>query len=118
MKVGEPIMVTVEEEEDVAAFKDFVPPEASVAAQTPPEVEAPAPVASPPATVETPPPQKAPTPPSAPILPPPPVPEVTIPATDITTMAPVWGESVKVKSPLAGKLSEAQQKYVELYGST
>ena len=35
MKVGVPIMVTVEEEEDVSAFKDFVP-EAAAEEEVPP----------------------------------------------------------------------------------
>ena len=48
--VGTPVMVTVEEEEDIAAFKDFVAPEAAAAAAAPAggdaAEEAPAPAAA------------------------------------------------------------------------
>ena len=56
-----PIMVTVEEEEDVGAFADFVAPEAAAAAPAP-AAEAPAPAATP-----TPAPAAAPASPAKPV---------------------------------------------------
>jgi len=116
--VGDPIMVTVEDEEHIAAFKDYVLPEGEAAPPAAPAVETPPP--PPPAPkVETkavPPPEPvvaaAPEPVSSP--PPTSVPETIVP----TTMTPVWGEPMKVLSPLVGRLSVKQKEYVELYGST
>jgi pyruvate dehydrogenase E2 component (dihydrolipoamide acetyltransferase) len=117
--VGVPIMVTVEEEEDVGAFADFVPPEAEAA---PAKEEAPVAASAPP---PPPPPAKsaAPTPP-----PPPPVEEPIVAAAAEThaspesssapTMGPAWGTMAKVASPLAKTLAAQQKTYVESYGTT
>jgi pyruvate dehydrogenase E2 component (dihydrolipoamide acetyltransferase) len=131
IKVGTPIMVTVEEKEDVAAFANFVPelePEAAASpvvekASVPePEIEAPpTPPASPApvaavahspisAPVEATP---APTPTPAPVEVP-----VTVISDTAPTVGPSWGSFAKVRSPLAAVLSKDQKKYVEMYGST
>jgi pyruvate dehydrogenase E2 component (dihydrolipoamide acetyltransferase) len=122
--VGVPIMVTVEEEEDVGAFADFVPPEAEAAPEAAPAKEE-APVAASAPPPPTPPPAKsaAPTPP-----PPPPVEEPIVAAAAETnaspesssapTMGPAWGTMAKVASPLAKTLAAQQKTYVESYGTT
>mmetsp|Transcript_2679 Transcript_2679/g.3163 ORF Transcript_2679/g.3163 Transcript_2679/m.3163 type:complete len:233 (-) Transcript_2679:192-890(-) len=115
VKVGVPIVVTVEEEEDVAAFQDFVPPEAEAAiaeekpvavapvvkkvAPPAPAVPAPAPVVPEPAPVET------------------MVTAEPVPQNPSSLVSPGWGNFAKVKSPLASTLSASQKKYIELYGS-
>lgn len=120
IKVGDPIMVIVDSEEDVAAFKDFVPPEA--------EQDSPEPVTKgsppPPPVIE----DKliAPEPVVvAPAIPEPmPVVDVVpemiaeVPAENAAMVSPGWGNFAKIKSPLASTLSTSQKKYVELYGST
>ena len=116
--VGTPIMVTVEEPEDVEAFADFKV-EAAPAA---PEPEAPkAAIVEPPAaaTPATPPPPPPPAPvvaEAAPPSPPPPVEDL------VAAIAPVmstgWGEFAKMNSPLVKTLSKQQQEYVEKYGTT
>ena len=120
--VGKTIMITVEEEDDVAAFKDFELPadeevktpeaEAEPAVEVEPvqvaQVEAPEPVVSTPAL--------------EPISVPEPTPVVEEPsvidAISAPTVGPSWGVFAKVKSPLASTLSADQKKYIELYGST
>jgi pyruvate dehydrogenase E2 component (dihydrolipoamide acetyltransferase) len=117
--VGVPIIVTVEEEEDVAAFKDFVveAPEEPAAAEPEP---APAAVATPAPVVEAAPePVVAPAP--APVPTPEPVVEAVVEAPVVSsapTVGPSWGNFARVSSPLAGALSADQKKYVEKYGST
>lgn len=119
--VGKPIMVTVEEEDDVAAFADFVVEE---------EETSPAPVEE---KVSAPP---EPTPAPEPITPvvaapvveavpvpiaedPVPVVEAeTIVAEDASIVGTSWGNFAKIKSPLASILSADQKKYIEKYGST
>lgn len=122
--VGVPIMVTVEEEDDVAAFKDFVAPEAEAAAEPEPVVEAPVveEVTPEPVVAAAPTPTPAPTPVVTPEPEPvvavaPAVPE-TAAAADVSVVSPGWGNFAKVKSPLASTLSASQKKYIELYGST
>lgn len=124
--VGTPIMVTVEELADVAAFADFVleasapPPAPAVAAPTPTVVSAPVPVAAPtPAPVVV---------AAAPVVPPAaPVPvAVSVPPPSmkalIEAVAPVmstgWGDFAKLNSPILKTLSKQQAGYVEKYGST
>jgi len=123
IKVGVPIMITVEEEEDIAAFADFVLEEPAA-----PPAAAPEPIAEPaPAPVveaSTP----APTPPPAPVEPTPvtAIAEGAIDAPEMKTMAaavaPVmstgWGEFAKVNSPILKTLSKEQKDYVEKYGTT
>ena len=118
IKVGDPIMVIVDSEDDVAAFKDFVLPEA---APEPVVEETPAPT---PSVVE----EKHVTPEPAVMTPMAPeptpavddVPEVVaeVSAENVAMVSPGWGNFAKVKSPLASTLSASQKKYIELYGST
>jgi len=129
--VNMPIMVTVEEEGDVAAFKDFVV-ESSDANTTndtdttpppPPVVEASPPPPVPEPVVTTP-------PPSTPIITPvaatmddstpPPLhvhAEVTT-SSSTNTMSPIWGTMAKTSSPIAKLMTSTQKKYLEKYGST
>jgi pyruvate dehydrogenase E2 component (dihydrolipoamide acetyltransferase) len=109
--VGQPIMVTVEEESDVAAFSSFsVAPAAST-----PSVPTPEPV--PAVSVPTPP-----TPPSPPptpvkqVAPPSPAPAPVSHAPTTTELQ--WGSLVKSRSPLAAKIAKDQQAYVEKYGNS
>lgn len=126
IKVGVPIMVTVEEEEDVAAFADFVAPEAEkeeVAAEPTPTPEPTPPTPTVAVEASPPPPPPAPTPPVSVS-----VSEVSE-VSDISTteqvsaslddsVSPSWGNFAKVKSPLAKTLSAKQHEYIKLYGST
>jgi pyruvate dehydrogenase E2 component (dihydrolipoamide acetyltransferase) len=123
--VGTPIMVTVEEAGDVAAFANFVVEEtaAPVPAAAPVKAEEPAAVV------------KAATPPSPPSLPPAPAPAV--PAAPVVTAAPAsvpdmemmvaavapvmstgWGDFAKLNSPLLKTLSKQQTEYIKKYGTT
>ena len=123
--IGGPIMVTVEEMDDVAAFKDFVAPQAAAAAAPTPEpVAVAAPTPPPPAPkVEA----AAPPPPAA-VAPPAPAPAVVAavppPTMEslVAAVAPVmstgWGGFAKINSPLAKTLSKSQQAYVTKYGTT
>jgi len=119
--VGVPIMVIVEEEEDVAAFKNFEAEVVEAEVAAPVEEVAVAPPTPPPAPVEV-----------APVVAaavPPPTPEPVIVAavpetapitapTESTTAATPWGSLSKQKSPLSKTLSAKQQTYIDLYGST
>jgi pyruvate dehydrogenase E2 component (dihydrolipoamide acetyltransferase) len=122
---GTPIMVTVEEMEDAAAFADFkVVVEEAAATPEPeaPKVAAAAAVAPPP-----PPPVAAPAPAAvAPPLPvaapvaamiPPPTMEALVAAV-APVMSTGWGEFAKINSPIAKTLSKQQQDYVDKYGTT
>ena len=119
--VGTPIMVTVEEADDIVAFADFVVDEAAPAPvkEEPAKFEAPA-------VAATPPPPSAAAKPSSPPSAPPPPPAVeeapVVVATEAVfsapTMGPAWGSLAKVNSPLAKTLAAEQQKYVEQYGTT
>lgn len=124
--VGTPIMVTVEEEDDVAAFADFVldvaaAPAAAPAVQPTPAPPAPAPVAAaapPPAPVAAPAPAPIPVVAAVAAEPvPPPRMEAMIEA-----VAPVlstgWGDFAKLNSPILKTLSKQQTSYVEKYGTT
>lgn len=119
--VGVPIMVTVEEESDVAAFKNFVagsaPDSSATEASVPPpveEVKAPEPVAA-----------AAPTPAAAS---PAPTPVAAVASAVETAPSPVagavsvggfsWGQLAAESSPLARTLASKQKEYIEKYGST
>jgi pyruvate dehydrogenase E2 component (dihydrolipoamide acetyltransferase) len=119
--VGVPIMVTVEEESDVAAFKNFVagsaPDSSATEASVPPpveEVKAPEPVAA-----------AAPTPAAAS---PAPTPAAAVAPAVETAPSPVagavsvggfsWGQLAAESSPLARTLASKQKEYIEKYGST
>eukprot|EP00548_Thalassiothrix_antarctica_P004426 CAMPEP_0194131824 /NCGR_PEP_ID=MMETSP0152-20130528/2483_1 /TAXON_ID=1049557 /ORGANISM="Thalassiothrix antarctica, Strain L6-D1" /LENGTH=228 /DNA_ID=CAMNT_0038826705 /DNA_START=26 /DNA_END=712 /DNA_ORIENTATION=+ len=118
--VGAPIMVTVEDEGDVAAFENFTLPEEEATAAAPPEETKPAEV------VSTPPPPPSPEPTPLPIVEPAvaaavePASAVAAPvAADVPpTMAPAWGGSSRVTSAIANTLSKNQKAYVDLYGTT
>lgn len=118
--VGVPIMVTVEEEDDVAAFKDFVAGSAPDSAAT--EASAPAPVEEAPVAAAA----AAPTPvavaPAAPVAV-----EAAPAAVAATPAAPLdaislggstWGKLAAEKSPLAKLLASKQKQYIAKYGST
>lgn len=120
--VGTPIMVTVEEQDDIAAFADFKLEES--AAPAPAEAAAPEPAHAPePAKVEAAAAPPAPAPPA-----PAPAPEAAAPVPPPTmenlaqAIAPVmstgWGEFAKVNSPLLKTLSKQQTDYIEKYGTT
>lgn len=124
--VGVPIMVTVEDTADVAAFKDFIPE--TVAEEKPAEVVAP-PTPAPTPVVKNP--VAPPTPvvaaltqePTPVVTPTPPAVVVTSAEPQVVTssasmLSPGWGNFARVKSPLAATLSASQKKYIELYGST
>ena len=119
--VGVPIMVTVEEESDVAAFKNFVagsaPDSSATEASVPPpveEVKAPEPVAA-----------AAPTPAAASTAP---TPVAAVAPAVETAPSPVagavsvggfsWGQLAAESSPLARTLASKQKEYIEKYGST
>jgi pyruvate dehydrogenase E2 component (dihydrolipoamide acetyltransferase) len=126
--VGTPIMITVEDEADVAAFKDYV----HTGETASPSAATPDPTPSPP------PPQAA----SEPVKetaapPPPPSPSVTepakpppadIPATPVAaasissgdgqSVTIPWARPLSSKSPLSKLLEKQQMAYMELYGTT
>lgn len=136
VKVGTPIMVTVEEEDSVAAFKNFVPEASPLATPKPKEekaAETPAPpvvsVPSTPAVTSA-----SVPPPTPPLNTSPVVASTAVPASvesptvvaasvpnanpSAPTVGPSWGSFAKVRSPLAAALSKDQKKYIEMYGST
>jgi pyruvate dehydrogenase E2 component (dihydrolipoamide acetyltransferase) len=123
LPIGSPIMVTVEEMADVAAFSDFVAPQAAaVAAPTPEPAAAAAPSPTPPAPKV----EAAAPPPLAAAAPPAPAPAAAVPPPTmeslVAAVAPVmstgWGGFAKINSPLAKTLSKSQQAYVTKYGTT
>jgi len=125
--VGVPIVVTVEEEEDVAAFKDFVAPvsepEAAVeVVEAAPPAPEPVAVAPEPVVEVVPEPVVAAAPATpVPVPEPEPVADSVVAAVEsstVETVGPSWGNFARVKSPLAGLLSADQNKYIEKYGST
>ena len=127
--VGVPIMVTVEEEEDVMAFKDFVVGSSSSGAP-PEEVEAPTAADTTPAveevaTTTTPEPVAAAAAPTTPAAP------TTVTAEPVSASPPTpsvegavslggssWGQLAAERSPLARALASKQKEYIEKYGST
>lgn len=120
VKVGDPVFLMVDEEDEVAAFSDFkleesaaeAPPAAPVV-EAPPVVSAPTPVAAAP-VAPTPPPPPPSTPVAAPVTAVEPTPQ---PSSSPSTSAPK-GPSVNTNSPLKGLLSKRQNAYVELFGTT
>ena len=127
---GRPILITVEEEDDVAAFADYVVEE--VAAEAAPEpaaapepTPAPAPVV---AAAPAPAPVVAAAPAPVPVVEAVPEPIVAAPvaapvaeavvAASAPTVGTSWGNFASVRSPLASILSADQKKYVDKYGST
>jgi len=139
VNVGEPIMVTVEDEEYVKAFAGFaLPPPSSAAATTKAQQEV-SKGETPKGTVTIPPPQVLPPPVSAAIASPPPpltsAPSVSVPPppppnapstsllNDIAASSlavsttPSWGKLAK-SSPIAKILRASQQNYIDSYGVT
>jgi pyruvate dehydrogenase E2 component (dihydrolipoamide acetyltransferase) len=119
--VGSPIMVTVEEEEHVSAFADFVAPESSPAAEAEPlKEEKPAVAASAPPPPPSPPAEAAAPQPPLPAVEEPVIAAAAAPAefSSAPTMGPAWGTLAKVSSPLAKTLASEQRKYVDNYGTT
>jgi len=120
LPVGAPIMVTVEDEENVTAFADFTIPEAesggssTEAAAPPPPPPSPSPPVAVAAVEASAPPPPPPAPVAAPPVPPPPV-----PATEAFAPAGVaWGFNASTQSPLAKILASQQRDYIEKYGTT
>lgn len=124
--VGTPIMVTVEEADDVAVFANFVVEESSSASEPTGAALEPAAAASPepaPAKVEA----VAPASPLVPApAPPTPNPAAAVPppamedmvAAVAPAMSTGWGDFVKLNSPILRTLSKQQTVYVEKYGTT
>lgn len=121
--LGTPIMVTVEEEEHIAAFKDFVPKAAPEPAKEEPAAAAPVKETPPAPVVET----AAPEPPTPPPTentapaatpPPPPAAAPVEPPPIAASTSYYWGSAAKTASPLAKSLSAKQQAYIDKYGST
>jgi len=130
--VGVPIMVTVEEEGDVAAFKDFVAGSAPDSSATEASVVVAAPLPAMEEVVPTPQPVVAaaaavPTPVAAAAAPTP------VAAARAAAVAPPptpvqgavslgggssWGQLAAERSPLARALASKQKEYIEKYGST
>lgn len=117
--VGLPVLVVVEEEEDVAAFRDYVAEVVKVEAAAEEEVVAAVPVVEvAPPVVEA----------AAPVVahvetPDVPVPEPVAAVVDADQLSappisPSWGNLARVRSPLASTLAKKQRQYIELYGST
>jgi len=121
--VGAPVIVTVEDEDDVAAFKDFVPPETENTAADPvaevEQVEVKTEVAAVKKVETPPPPPPAATAAAVETPPPPATDEAEIVGTTIgVPISPSWGNFARDKSPLARTLSKNQKKYIEMFGST
>jgi pyruvate dehydrogenase E2 component (dihydrolipoamide acetyltransferase) len=122
LAVGTPIMVTVEDEADVAAFAEYSLPKeenaaavAAAAPPTPPPVPAPVATTPPPSVPSTPPP---PPPVAAPVaVPPRPPVQVTAPSSS-SSVAVAYGFSTAKVSPLAKTLAAQQKAYIERYGTT
>lgn len=125
VKVGTPIMVTVEDAAHVAAFANFKVEAVVAAAAVPAAV-----VAPPVAVVVAPPAPPTPAPPvvvaASVVAPSPPPPPVAVPPPSIeavfAALAPVlstsWGGFAKINSPIAKTLSADQQSYLDKYGAT
>lgn len=123
--VGAPILITVEDPADVAAFSSYtLPTEATPVTPTAPEVkkEAPLPPPAPP-PAPAPAPEKAPVQeikqiPSQPLSPSPPPPAPKAPDALPTSLpAGLWGSQI-LKSPLLQKLVQEQQMYQSKYGES
>ncbi|GAX10011.1 hypothetical protein FisN_25Lh142 [Fistulifera solaris] len=120
LAVGTPIMVTVEDEADVAAFADYTLPKeekAAVAASPPTPPPVPAPVATPPpppSVPSTPPPPPSPVTAPVAVSPPPPVAAVS----STSSSAVAYGFSTTKVSPLVKTLAAQQKAYIDRYGTT
>jgi len=126
VKVGDPIMVTVDEAEFVKAFENFAltaaPAVPAAQPSTKPAVEAPKASPAPEPTVQKKIEQtktvesKPPTPPTPATKPVPPLPSTSKPAPSTTGILSFqWGTGV-AKSPLAKKIAADQTAYIAKYG--
>ena len=118
--VGVPVMVTVEEEEDVSAFANFeagsAPDTSSTEAEVTPQPEQPVVAAAAP---PTPTPVAAPTPVApTPSIPTPVAQPSAAPLDAISLGGSTWGRLAAEKSPLAKLLASKQKEYIKKYGST
>jgi pyruvate dehydrogenase E2 component (dihydrolipoamide acetyltransferase) len=118
VKVGDPIMVTVEEAADVAAFANFTiaAAPAAPAVTAPPAAPTPAPSPAAPKPVETPKPAPAaatPVPPTPSKVPETPKPVPAKPAAGAATF--VYGSGI-LKGALANRLASEQKAYLAKYG--
>ena len=134
--IGTPIMITVEDPEDVAAFQNYVhkeeitttattttPPAAAIATEAKEQSVPPAAPATATAT-----PASTPTPPSS--SPPPqqsvaaatpvaePVPPSSTPVVADASFTVAWGMGAVTKSPMAKTLAKEHLEYIEKYGTT
>eukprot|EP00607_Mallomonas_marina_P009283 CAMPEP_0182418764 /NCGR_PEP_ID=MMETSP1167-20130531/3145_1 /TAXON_ID=2988 /ORGANISM="Mallomonas Sp, Strain CCMP3275" /LENGTH=183 /DNA_ID=CAMNT_0024593143 /DNA_START=244 /DNA_END=795 /DNA_ORIENTATION=+ len=119
--VGSPLMITVEDEEDVGKFADY---KVEAVAPPPPPVPAEEPAQAAPAAVKEAPVTPAPAPVATPVptTPAPPPPAVSTPAPPAPALSSsggsisvVWGTGVS-RTGLAAKLASDQQDYVKKYG--
>ena len=113
LAVGAPIMITVEEKEDVAAIKDYMVPESEAVPKVTPPVEAApvvAPVVAPVGVVVF-----SAAPPVPAVIQ---VPAVAEAGSEGSVAAVAWGQSAATAAPLAKTLAAAQQAYMAQYGST
>lgn len=131
VKVGDPIMVTVEDADHIGAFADFKPAAAEKAVESPPPPATPKPVEAPKEKAAAPKPTPAPATPKDQAAAPAPVPAPAAPkvASTPSPSAPAaaapagtaggyqWGQAV-AKSALAGRLAKEQADYVAKYGRT
>ncbi|KAJ8603780.1 hypothetical protein CTAYLR_000174 [Chrysophaeum taylorii] len=117
VKVGQPIMVVVEDANDVPAFEDFKVDAAAPAPPAPvpaaPPAPAPAPVAAEPVVV-------APAPPPPPVVAPPPPPVATPGPSKVALMDFVRADAdlPLIKGPLAIIFEKKKAAYHEKYGAT
>ena len=124
LPVGTPIMITVEDADDVAAFKDYVHKEAE--APTPPAAAAaadPEPVKEDTPPPPTPEPVKKEEPAAAPASSPPdaspaPKPAAASAAGDGQSTTIAWARPTPTISPLSKSMTKQQEEYMKLYGTT
>lgn len=124
--VNSPILVVVENVDDVAAFENWVPPTVQVNVVAPVIAAAAPPVVVPTATVVpvavavvTPVAVSAPVVVSAPVaVPVTATPAVVLAVVTAPTMGPAWGATARVTSPIAKTLAANQQAYINMYGTT
>lgn len=125
--VNSPILVVVENVDDVAAFENWVPPTepmkaVSTAAAAPIAVAdtpviAAVPITTPVVVVPTTGAAVAPTTgAAAPVVAT--APAVALPVDAAPTMGPAWGATARVTSPIAKTLAANQQAYISMYGTT
>jgi pyruvate/2-oxoglutarate dehydrogenase complex dihydrolipoamide acyltransferase (E2) component len=121
VKVGAPVLITVDSADAVAAFADYKAPAAATVTTAPPATQA---AAAPTAPVPT-----APTPAKSPALPPasaepsPPTPKPAVQNFGETSMPPstsgvysVRHGGVPKKTPLSNKFNADRKAYIEKYG--